>query len=64
MAYNDLREFIAKAEEIGEVKLVEGAHWEDDIGLIVELEALNPIARLPWKSIAALPIQRQVVSGW
>ena len=35
-----------------------------DCGLIVELEALKPMARLPWPSIAALPIQRQVVSGW
>jgi hypothetical protein len=32
--------------------------------LSVELEALKPSARSPSLSIAALPIQRQVVSGW
>jgi hypothetical protein len=32
--------------------------------LIVALEALKPIAMSPFWSIAALPIQRQVVSGW
>ena len=29
-----------------------------------DIEALKPMARFPWPSIAALPIQRQVVSGW
>jgi hypothetical protein len=28
------------------------------------LEALKPSARFPWPSIATLPIQRQVLSGW
>jgi hypothetical protein len=32
-------------------------------GWMVALDALNPRARFPWLSIAALPIQRQVVSG-
>ena len=31
---------------------------------MVESDALNPRARLPFPSIAALPIQRHVVSGW
>src|SRR5690348_13411814 len=31
---------------------------------MLELEALKPTARSPLPSIAALPIQRQVVSGW
>jgi hypothetical protein len=31
---------------------------------MLPLEALKPTARLPWPSIAALPIQRHVVSGW
>jgi hypothetical protein len=32
--------------------------------LIVALEALKPRARLLARSIATLPIQRQVESGW
>ena len=32
--------------------------------MMVALEALKPTARSPEPSIAALPIQRQVVSGW
>src|SRR5437879_4232380 len=31
---------------------------------MLELEASKPRARLPCVSMAALPIQRQVVSGW
>jgi hypothetical protein len=30
---------------------------------MLALEALKPSARLPWLSIAALPIQRHVESG-
>jgi len=33
-------------------------------GLMVADEALKPTARLPLWSMAALPIQRQVLSGW
>ncbi len=46
MAFNDLREFIEKAEEIGECKTVEGADWETDIGTLSELEAEQPTPRL------------------
>ena len=46
MAFNDLREFIEKAEEIGECKTIEGADWETDIGTLSELEAEQPTPRL------------------
>ncbi len=32
MLWNDLREFLDKLEEVGELKKVLGANWEDDIG--------------------------------
>jgi 4-hydroxy-3-polyprenylbenzoate decarboxylase len=35
--FNDLREFINRAEEMGEVKLIEGADWESEIGVLTEL---------------------------
>jgi hypothetical protein len=31
---------------------------------MLDEEALKPIARLPCASMAALPIHRQVLSGW
>jgi len=46
MVFNDLREFIEKAEQMGECKIIEGADWETDIGTISELEAEEPNPRL------------------
>ena len=40
--FDDLREFINKAEEMGEVKLVEGADWELEIGVLTELMSAEP----------------------
>ena len=37
MLWNDLREFLEKLDEAGELKKVFGANWEDDIGGITEL---------------------------
>ena len=44
MPYRDLREFIAAAERIGEMRTVEGADWNLEIGAIAELnyERLGP----------------------
>jgi 4-hydroxy-3-polyprenylbenzoate decarboxylase len=36
IAYDDLREWIAFAEQLGEVRTVQGATWEEDIGLAAE----------------------------
>jgi 3-polyprenyl-4-hydroxybenzoate decarboxylase len=33
IAYDDLREWFALAERLGEVKIVRGATWQEDIGL-------------------------------
>ncbi len=35
--YNDLRDWIKEAENLGELKLVEGASWEQDIGMATEM---------------------------
>lgn len=43
---NDLREFIAKAEQAGEVKRVDGADWKYEIGQITEIETQLPNPRL------------------
>ncbi len=35
--YTDLREWLEEAEKLGEVKHVEGASWERDIGMAAEV---------------------------
>src|SRR3990172_12288562 len=37
--FNDLREFISKAGELGECKTIEGADWNLEIGCLSELQA-------------------------
>ncbi|MFM9885098.1 MAG: UbiD family decarboxylase [Burkholderiales bacterium] len=36
IAYDDLREWLALAEQLGEVRIVRDANWQDDIGLAAE----------------------------
>src|SRR5258706_8554518 len=36
IAYDDLRQWLALAERLGEVREVKGASWEEDIGLAAE----------------------------
>ena len=36
IAYDDLREWLARAELLGEVRHVKGASWQEDIGLAAE----------------------------
>jgi 4-hydroxy-3-polyprenylbenzoate decarboxylase len=36
LAYNDLREWIAEANRLGELRTVTGASWQEDIGLAVD----------------------------
>ena len=37
--FRDLREFIAKCQELGEYKVIEGADWEKEIGVLTEIMA-------------------------
>lgn len=37
--FNDLRDFIQAADELGQCKVIEGAHWDLEIGLITEWQA-------------------------
>src|SRR6187455_575755 len=36
IAYDDLREWLTRAELLGEVRVVKGATWQEDIGLAAE----------------------------
>ncbi|MBI2959083.1 MAG: UbiD family decarboxylase [Betaproteobacteria bacterium] len=40
--FGDLREFLAKAKELGECRTIEGAHWNVEIGRIAELALSVP----------------------
>ena len=44
--FNSLRDFIAHVEASGEVKHVDGADWDLEIGLITEIEARSASAKL------------------
>jgi UbiD family decarboxylase len=37
ITYNDLRDWIVRAESLGEVKVVKGASWQEDIGMATEI---------------------------
>jgi hypothetical protein len=37
ITYRDLREYIAEVDKLGELRRVNGATWEEDIGLATEL---------------------------
>ena len=37
MEYDDLRGFIAKVDEFGELKRIHGVHWDKEMGGITEI---------------------------
>ncbi|MFC1870099.1 UbiD family decarboxylase [Chloroflexota bacterium] len=62
--FNDLREFINKAEELDEVKLIEGANWESDIGVLTDIFAEMPNAPLLlFDKVDGYPAGYRVVSN-
>ena len=42
MLYNDLREWIEKVDEFGELRRVEGVDWKYEMGAVTEVYARNP----------------------
>ena len=41
MPFNDLREFIDAARQLGQVKEIHGAHWNLEIGALTEMFAFK-----------------------
>ena len=65
MAFDDLRDFIKAVEEMGELKVIEGADCESEIGTITELciaEIPNPPALL-FDKIKGYPAGYRVASS-
>ncbi|MFC1870476.1 hypothetical protein ACFLYE_04340 [Chloroflexota bacterium] len=56
---NDLREFISKAEELGECEVIEGADWDLEIGAIGQLQSEFPDSPLlVFDKVKGYPIGR------
>ena len=41
MEYNDLRSWLEMVDKMGELKIVEGAHWDKELGAISEMLAVR-----------------------
>jgi len=61
--FNDLREFISQAEELGECRLIEGADWDLEIGTIAELMAKRGSPLLLFDKIKDYPAGYRVVAN-
>ncbi|MFC1816849.1 UbiD family decarboxylase [Thermodesulfobacteriota bacterium] len=63
MKFDDLREFIEALEAIGELKRVEGAHWDLEVGAITELMAERKGPALLFDRIGDYPAGYRVLSN-
>lgn len=64
MAFNDLREFIEAARQIGDVKEIHGAHWDLEIGAVTELFATRDnFPLLLFDQIPGFPLTYRVASN-
>jgi len=61
--YNDLREYIKQADELGECKLIEGADWDLEIGTIAELIAKPGAPMLLFDKIKGYPAGYRVATN-
>lgn len=63
MSYRDLREWLDEVAKIGELKKVEGAHWDREIGAISEMIAVNNGPALLFDKIPDYPDGFRVLSN-
>ena len=64
MHYRDLREWLARVDSFGELRIVEGADWNQEIGAVAEVAARSetPPAVL-FDKIKDYPAGRRVLTG-
>jgi UbiD family decarboxylase len=55
MGYKDLRGWLAEVEKMGELKKIDGAHWDRELGAISELMAENTGPALLFDKIQGYP---------
>jgi 4-hydroxy-3-polyprenylbenzoate decarboxylase len=63
MEYSDLRGWLEEVDEMGELKRIEGAHWDREIGAISELMAERDNSALLFDKIQDYPKGYQVLSN-
>ena len=64
MPFNDLREFIDAARELGQVKEIHGAHWNLEIGALTEMFAFKePSPLVLFDQIPGYPAHFRVASN-
>jgi UbiD family decarboxylase len=63
MAYSDLRSWLEDVEKMGELKRIEGAHWDKEIGGLSELLAERDPAALLFDKIPGYPEGFRVLSN-
>src|SRR5687768_5208890 len=63
MLWNDLREYLARLEELGDLKRAHGATWEEDIGAITELMTERQGPALLFDQIPGYPAGYRVASN-
>lgn len=64
MAFYDLREFIRESEKLGEVKIIEGADWDLEIGAITEWQSQPNTPLLLFDKIKGYPPGYRVMSNF
>ena len=63
MGFNDLRSWLDEVEKMGELKRVEGAHWDKEIGAVSEVLAERDASALLFDRIPDYPEGYRVVSN-
>ena len=64
MHYRDLREWLEGVRSFGELRIVEGAHWNQEIGAVAEVAAqLSPAPAILFDRIRDYPAGRRVLTG-
>ena len=64
MLYNDLRSWMSKVDEFGELKTVEGCDWKYEMGAVTEVYARNPpYSAILFDKIKDYPAGHRVLVG-
>ncbi len=63
MEYNDLREYMEIVDRLGELRKIENAHWNEEIGALTEIEAENYGPFLIFDKIPGYPAGFRVASN-
>ena len=64
MIFNDLRDFIKESEKLGELKLIEGADWDLEIGAITEWQSQPNTPLLLFDNIKDYPAGFRVMTNF